>query len=58
MFNYYIFKDGFIIGQAKGKHKAFEFIEAILKRDSTLGIWGGLKCETDTNVYTIERAND
>ena len=55
MYNYYIKCNDFIIGQARGKHNAFEFINALLKRENKLGIWGGLKCETDTDVYTIEK---
>lgn len=58
MYSYNILKDGFKIGVAKGKHKAFEFVQAILKRDNMLGIWDGIRCETDVNVYSIERANE
>lgn len=55
MFFYKIMKDGHKVGVAKGKNKAFEFVQALLDRDQQPGVWGGMKCETDTCVYTIER---
>jgi hypothetical protein len=55
MYTYTIKLNDYPIHQCKGKHKAFEWIQAELKRTNTLGVWFGLKCETDTDIYTIER---
>lgn len=56
MFCYKIKENDEVIGVAIGKSNAFEFINKILKRDDTLGIWSGLTCTTDENIYTIEKA--
>lgn len=58
MYTYKIMQDGFQLGVSKGKHNAFEFIQEKLKYSNQLGIWNGLKCETDTSIYTIERADN
>lgn len=55
MYQYVIKKDGFAIGQRKGKKQCFDYIQALLKEEGQLGIWKDLKCETDMNIYTIER---
>lgn len=55
MYTYKIMQDGFQVGNALGKKRAFDFINELLKRDNKLGIWNNTRCETDTNIYTIER---
>ncbi len=58
MHTYTIKLNDYPIGQVKGKHKAFEFIQAKLKQEGTLGIWRGMECITDNDTYKIERANN
>lgn len=60
MFSYYIKEDGRIIGRTRGKYKAFDFINKLLKIKQELGIWDGLKCEVlnQNKVYLIDQTND
>lgn len=55
MYLYNILENNYKIASVRGKHNAFEYINKLVRRDNKLGIWGGLKCETDTDVYTIEK---
>lgn len=56
MYLYNILENGIKITQVRGKHNAFEYINKLLKRDNKLGIWFGLRCNTDEEIYTIEKA--
>ena len=58
MYTYNILKDGFIIGTAKGQHKAFEFIQKEVDRQGLIGYWKGEKYIHQQGEYTFERMTE
>lgn len=59
MYTYHIKHNGYTIGQAVGKHKAFEYIQKEIERSGLLGYWREEKYLCDNkDVYSIERGNE
>lgn len=58
MLTYDIKQNGFKIGIAYGRHKAFEFIQKEVERCGLLGYWKGDKYLCDNNQYEIERGSN
>lgn len=58
MLTYTIKLNNYAIGQAKGKHSAFEFIQKEIDRKGTLGYWCGDKyIGKDGDSYSMEVAS-
>lgn len=59
MLTYNIMQNGFMVGVAKGKHKAFEFIQKEIDRTGTQGYWAGNRyIGKDNTNYSMEVAGD